>query len=544
MDRRLPRVAGAAAGAAVVVSMAAGLAVATGAARSAASAFTQVPVAGGRGWILYAQDNSNSATLRIDTATGAASRLGDSGFRVTASGLAAARGPVTAPDGTVFEAGTVFGLLTDGASRRDFVAAIDLDTGAATKVVASSRLFAGRGVAFGPDGSTLYVLEATANLFTIDVASGVARRVGPVTDMLGVSYSGVSLQWDPVSGEFIALVGAPNDTLVRINPRTARAVRLARIPGLSSCTLSRLPGPAPAPGGGLFPGGTWFTVNQASSMLVTLSFDSMRPGAATLEAIGPLGPAASAAVCGSAFVLAAPPSPTATSSATTTPTAVAPTATSTATATPSPGPIYLPVVLGGQCRGGAVHTDVVLVFDASTSMLQIDTSGRRKIDMAREAVGRFLALLAPEDQAGLVGFNASARVTQHLTTDRGRMAAALAAVEVARTTRLDVGVAVAHGELIGPYQRPDHTRAMVVLTDGRANPVPVAAAVAAAAAARADAIRVFTIGVGDQVEEEALRAMATGPGDFFSAPDASALADIYRRVAFSLPCRTNGWGGR
>ena len=86
---------------------------------------------------------------------------------------------------------------------------------------------------------------------------------------------------------------------------------------------------------------------------------------------------------------------------------------------------------------------------------------------------------------------------------------------------------------------------MIVVTDGQANPVPVRVAVEAAGRAKADGLRVFTIGLGNQVEVQALRSMATSAADYFSATDQSVLARIYERIAFAIPCPADRfWGHR
>ena len=86
-----------------------------------------------------------------------------------------------------------------------------------------------------------------------------------------------------------------------------------------------------------------------------------------------------------------------------------------------------------------------------------------------------------------------------------------------------------------------HTPVMVVLTDGRANPVPVDVAVANAAAAKAAGITVYTVGVGTDLDVEALRAMASSPAHVHLAPDAEQLADVYRAIAVALPCAGRYW---
>ncbi|MCE7938942.1 MAG: VWA domain-containing protein, partial [Chloroflexi bacterium CFX6] len=87
--------------------------------------------------------------------------------------------------------------------------------------------------------------------------------------------------------------------------------------------------------------------------------------------------------------------------------------------------------------------------------------------------------------------------------------------------------------------------AVVVLTDGRSNPRPAAEAVERAAAAKARGVAVFTVGLGDDVDAEALAAMASRPAFAFHTADAEALAGIYRAIAVAIPCPPGTfWGQR
>jgi secreted protein with Ig-like and vWFA domain len=85
---------------------------------------------------------------------------------------------------------------------------------------------------------------------------------------------------------------------------------------------------------------------------------------------------------------------------------------------------------------------------------------------------------------------------------------------------------------------------MVVLTDGHANPDPVDLAVAQAQAAKQAGITVFTIGLGGDVELDALERMASRSEYSYRAPTADALAAIYRAIAVSIPCPSGGFWGR
>ena len=250
-------------------------------------------------------------------------------------------------------------------------------------------------------------------------------------------------------------------------------------------------------------------------------------------------------MCSSDLVLVG--APTATPSAT--PTA---TPTPTPTATPVPRPIYLPIALReAACKPSARHADVAVVIDASTSMLEPAPSGRTKLDVALDGVRGFLDRLdlAPgggdHDRAAVIAFNAAATLLQPLTADRAALDDALGRVAVAPQTCIVCGVETAIDALAEARRDATHTPVLVLLTDGRSNPRPIAEAEVAAAMARARGIVVFTIALGEDVDAEALRRMASEPAFAFRAPTADDLAAIYGAVAGAIPCPAGAyWGGR
>jgi len=228
----------------------------------------------------------------------------------------------------------------------------------------------------------------------------------------------------------------------------------------------------------------------------------------------------------------ATPVPTGTPSPTPTPSA-----TATATPTPAVWRIYLPIALAERCVAVRRHADVVLVIDTSTSMLDPDPGGGRKIDAARAAARRFLDLLAfPDDQAALVWFNTEAGVAQPLTADRGALDAALAGLAHHEYTRIDLGLAAARAELKSPRRRPGNRPVMILLTDGRSNPVPASEAIDRAAEAKADGQTVVAVGFGADVDEAVMRRIASRVEDYHFAPDGEALGRIYGRIAGEIGC--------
>ena len=86
---------------------------------------------------------------------------------------------------------------------------------------------------------------------------------------------------------------------------------------------------------------------------------------------------------------------------------------------------------------------------------------------------------------------------------------------------------------------------LVLLTDGRSNPEPAEVAVQRAAAAKADGVTIFTIGLGNELDFDALSRIASRPEYFYNAPEAADLARIYSAIAVTVPCPAGAWwGGR
>ncbi len=212
-----------------------------------------------------------------------------------------------------------------------------------------------------------------------------------------------------------------------------------------------------------------------------------------------------------------------------------------------PAPMYLPLLLREQCIPGQHRMDVVLVIDASSSMLEPTVTGRSRLSAAIEAAQVFLdqVRLGAGDQAAVVMFNNDAWLAATLTTDRSALDTALEGIQTAQFTRIDRGIAIARQELLGSRRNEDSTPVMIVLTDGRANPVPVDVAIVEARLAKEAGVQLFTIGLGADLDAEALAQMASLPEWFYVAPDAEDLVDIYRAIAVTIPCPMgNFWGVR
>jgi len=174
-----------------------------------------------------------------------------------------------------------------------------------------------------------------------------------------------------------------------------------------------------------------------------------------------------------------------------------------------------PVSVRQPAAREAAGLDLVLALDVSPSMRALDTSRegepRTRLELAREAVGRFAARRAAEgDRVGLVLFGKTAFTRIPVTRDGALLAHALEEVEagvagdatalgdaLALTVRRALGGAdVSEGESRSSEEAtPGAGRVVVLLTDGRSNaggvPVDLAAELA-----RTAGVRVHTVGIG------------------------------------------------
>ncbi len=241
------------------------------------------------------------------------------------------------------------------------------------------------------------------------------------------------------------------------------------------------------------------------------------------------------------------PTPTATLVPSATPTVeVPPTPTATLVPTPEPGEVYLPrlykdpePVPTKKCEPSQQTVDVVLAVDISTSMNEPAPGGKSKLQWAIDAAAEFVAKMKAQDQVAVVAFSAAADLASPLTVDKARVTAALRGLVGAGVTgtRIDLGLSYALDELESVRHASDHTRAVVLVTDGLQTGGGGNDAVRAVAAQlRSRQITVVTIGIGDDVDATLLREVASKPEYYYPAPSADQLLDIYREIAQYIAC--------
>jgi len=198
---------------------------------------------------------------------------------------------------------------------------------------------------------------------------------------------------------------------------------------------------------------------------------------------------------------------------------------------------YLPFATARACFRSTAPLDVVLVLDTSSSMADPAGDGRSKLDAARAAAEAFVGQLQlGRDRAAAVAFADAARRAVGLTGDRAAFTSALGGLATSPGTRIDRGLAEARA-VLREGRRRGARPVVVLLTDGlQAAEAPAGASAAEASRLKADGALVYAIGLGDAIDRDLLRAVATRPGDYFESPSAADLTRIYGQIMERLVC--------
>jgi Mg-chelatase subunit ChlD len=188
-----------------------------------------------------------------------------------------------------------------------------------------------------------------------------------------------------------------------------------------------------------------------------------------------------------------------------------------------------------------VPQDVVFAIDSSGSMLESDpleerlTAAKFYVDQLDINLGEKAAVVDFDDLARLVN-------DHHLCTDTAQVKADIDTIDMIGGTNILSAMAIANDELAG-YGDPDHVWVVILLTDGQNWCMPWGTPCPELDQQMDDVndpliqeainnhIAYYTIGLGSDVNETLLSNLATFTGgQYYSAPDASYLREIYDEI--------------
>jgi Mg-chelatase subunit ChlD len=134
-----------------------------------------------------------------------------------------------------------------------------------------------------------------------------------------------------------------------------------------------------------------------------------------------------------------------------------------------------------------------------------------------------------------VRYDREAELVCELSHARTVIEAAIRGLALRNWTHIDAGLRTALAELQGPRHLESNMSVMILLTDGVQTGTP-GEELRAAAEVRAAGVRLYTIGLGADVDAATLREMAGDGTRYHFAPDSTDLARIYAEIASDITC--------
>jgi Mg-chelatase subunit ChlD len=199
-----------------------------------------------------------------------------------------------------------------------------------------------------------------------------------------------------------------------------------------------------------------------------------------------------------------------------------------------------PEPIAKTVRSCEVPTDVVIAIDLSGSMNNDQADPPQPITAVKNAAQQFTARLQQRDQAALITFATDAVIAEPLARPAavGSRITTLSIDPEEEQGSTNTGDAfVRAAELFASAAKnPDARRVMVVLTDGLAtapDEEPEEYAIARAEALRNAGVEVYAIGLGQEVNMEFVRAVAS-PGAAYQALNRDQVDRIYQDITGAI----------
>ncbi len=198
-------------------------------------------------------------------------------------------------------------------------------------------------------------------------------------------------------------------------------------------------------------------------------------------------------------------------------------------------------------RSCVVPTDVLLAIDLSGSMNNDGDNPPQPLTGALAAASTFARNVSDSDAIGVVTFASEANLRSQLTNQNQTVAQTILnftidPVEETGFTNTVAALSVAAGELNSANHNDDARRVLVLLTDGLPTDPDderdiITEAEELAGQLDLGGIELYAIGLGESVDRQFIRNVASQPENAFFAPSSEDLATIYSNITSSL-CET------
>jgi Mg-chelatase subunit ChlD len=190
-----------------------------------------------------------------------------------------------------------------------------------------------------------------------------------------------------------------------------------------------------------------------------------------------------------------------------------------------------------------IPTDIVLGIDLSGSMNNDGGNPPQPISDALQAASTFAGSLREKDQVGVVTFATDAALTIPLDDSYKTVAQSILTLRISREaetgfTNTVEALRQAQAELASGRHNLDARRVLVLLTDGlptiSGDVDVVSEAETLAQELSAAGVRVYAIGLGQDVDTQFIENIASDRANAYFAPTGADLANIYLEITSSL----------
>ena len=201
-----------------------------------------------------------------------------------------------------------------------------------------------------------------------------------------------------------------------------------------------------------------------------------------------------------------------------------------------------PEPIAKTVRSCEIPTDVVVAIDLSGSMNNDQDNPPQPITSVLTAAESFVGRLGAQDQAALVTFASDAFLNRSLSTDAAAARAMVKKLSIdpeEETGSTNTGDAFVRAleEFQSERHNPDARKVMVILTDGLATAPdqdPERYALEKAQELKNSGVIVYAIGLGEEVNMEFVRAVATSQENAYQALTRSQVDRIYQTITASI----------
>lgn len=201
-----------------------------------------------------------------------------------------------------------------------------------------------------------------------------------------------------------------------------------------------------------------------------------------------------------------------------------------------------PEPIAKTVRSCEVPTDVLLAIDLSGSMNNDSANPPEPLTSVLTAAKSFIGRLRTADQVGVVTFATTAEIVSPLSNAFTSVANAVAKLSISPKEEVgstNTGDALVRSleELLSDRHSLEARKVVVLLTDGLATAPdenPDEFALQNAQLLKDAGVSIFTIGLGEQVNMDFVKKLASTPSQAFQAVSASDVDAIYRSITASL----------